>query len=473
MSTVEQLCQEYLSLCAGSKKPSKKEKAALENKIATLLLNDPRTTKLLRSVLYQNRMSDLTQEDLLQDVVSTFILNVLPKLREPDKVFGALIQITKNCTLRLSQSRFDSELNTVSIPIGDLKKREEQDDDELVSMMAMYNNSQTNDVQLPTDEQDLLGLIMHRNATDAIRTILADKKSASATQTHWLPISPSALVDPAKNIDIEAIRNQTAGDISPRPAARYQATIKHEDDDNRRWLDSTVFGQTRLTPKILGELLGMPHMTLYAYQTGRVKIPAHALEHIERWFAVYGVKIVLWQNDMDKLPMAAIVDRWKDMLGLKKNITLAEVLEVTTATVSRWNKEKEINPDQPSPQRPSPSRLFEVELKVNKVLYEQSKMEWIAEQEKQKTPLSHLIRDWMRRSDSESPEALSDFFGSRLLPVDVAVGWSEGTYRKRFAQTEDNLFEMEHFVRTYEEVKQARDVKLRVIGQDGEVKLSM
>lgn len=475
MQTVEQLCKAHLALANESGSHALTQKRHLENEIAKHLLANTEILKLIKTTLYRSKLCSTRAEDLLQETVSTFILNVLPKLKDPAFVFGALIEVAKRCALRLNQSRLDAELVSMISLDGEPNKNKNPNEDYLVSKSTLYNNK-TNAVDwLDANhniDPDRVGLFMHSEAIKAIRKILDNPEKASKPVANWLPVAPNALSNPSLSKNLQAMRTKKADELGGTPEPRYENPIKHQDDENTRWLDVIVFNKTKLTAKVLGELLGIPQSTLSAYQKGRVKIPLHVLKHIERWFFVYGTKTVQWQQDAAKLPMVELVDQWKDKLGITKNVDLAHILEVTPATIARWNSEKELDLSKTNPNRPSPSRLFEVELKVNRVLYEQSKKEWIAQHHERKTLHSSLIRDWMKRVKLQKPEELAQFVGEKRLPTEIAVAWYDNNYRSRYAMNDDQLFAVEHYIQTAEEMQQPNIMKKRVIDADGDVKLT-
>lgn len=476
MQTVEQLCKVYLSLINQRDNSTLAQKRQLENTIASKLLVHPDVLKLINVTLYRNKLSSTRAEDLLQDTVSTFVMNVLPKLRDPDFVFGAMIQIAKRCALRLNQSRLDAELTTMLSLNGEPDKNKGASDDYLVSKSSLYNNN-TNSVdwldQNHNIDPDRVGLFMKSEAIKAIRKILDNPEKASQPLSNWMPITPDALANPSLSKNLQAMRTKKADELGGPPQPRYQNPVKHQDDENTRWLDVVVFNQTKLTAKILGELLGIPASTLSAYHKGRVKIPSHTLKHIERWFFVYGTKIVQWQNEAAKRPMVELVDQWKEQLGVSKNIDLAHLLEVTPATIARWNSEKELDSKKTNPNRPNPSRLFDVELKVSKILYENHKKEWLSDLQERQVLLSYLVRDWMKRIKVQTPEELADFVGEKLLPTETAVAWHENIFHSRYALNDDQLFAVEHFIQTAEEKLHHSATKKRIIAADGDVKSTL
>lgn len=308
------LCRQYVQ-----HRGTEQEKQ-LSDQIARLVLTNPDIRAIAWSALrrYGHLGSDRLEE-LLSELAAVVVIRLLPRMRDPDAIWGALKGCARNLVLDYTRNPYDSELPFTA----------DLDDPKVGAAL----------VPVESDTLRLDTTMMAKKAHAQLAAALA----APPAREDWIPV-PIPPLDgqlPGAPVPLAELSALPAKPTRAPRTAKIASAGQLELREIKTKLQMTI-------PELAAALSSNPN-TLSAYMKGIAPLPDEVLERAR---LVFRAKFdqVKHQNDRWKQiagksgSMAKMIAEWKERAGVRTNRELAQILDVSETTITRWSQDLNIPP---------------------------------------------------------------------------------------------------------------------------------
>jgi DNA-binding transcriptional ArsR family regulator len=338
MATLEDLTGEYLAATTASERDRVKEQ------ISAQLYRETGLRGMIANMLFRVSRSDERLEDTVQEVIAAFVLSVLPSLDNPLAAWGAqsVAPSIRSSRKRIGSARgmYDFERVThssLNAPVGGQHSdgSPRSGDDPEIGAFEW----------IPADDGGADALADKMAATRAKAVILkalVDSKMKGKSPVSWLP---QALSKPTATRRLPTLKEMPALKLerrrrsvaSPDASPAYNRLVEIRD-------------LTGVTVDEYAKHLNVQQYSLVSYLQRKQGVPDLVIRRAEQWFAKKGQDRAARVASITGVPLPQLLERWLEMTGVSSYAILAEIIDVSVPTITRWKKPAD--KDSKSPTRP-------------------------------------------------------------------------------------------------------------------------
>jgi DNA-binding transcriptional ArsR family regulator len=335
MATLEDLTGEYLAATTASERDRVKEQ------ISAQLYRETGLRGMIANMLFRVSRSDERLEDTVQEVIAAFVLSVLPSLDNPLAAWGAVRGTVDTLGKRIGSARgmYDFERVThssLNAPVGGQHSdgSPRSGDDPEIGAFEW----------IPADDGGADALADKMAATRAKAVILkalVDSKMKGKSPVSWLP---QALSKPTATRRLPTLKEMPALKLerrrrsvaSPDASPAYNRLVEIRD-------------LTGVTVDEYAKHLNVQQYSLVSYLQRKVKVPDLVIRALNSGLQRRD-KIAPHELRVSRESPPQLLERWLEMTGVSSYAILAEIIDVSVPTITRWKKPAD--KDSKSPTRP-------------------------------------------------------------------------------------------------------------------------
>lgn len=343
---------------------SEAQRKKLRDQITVFLLRSPAARGMIRSMLMSRGKNQDRFEDAQQDAVSLFVMTVLPKLRNALSVWGAFKGAIKVVGQRINVDFYDHERMS-SVSLDDLR-------DQFDSEHSYAQNLLTRDENSDHEEQSLIEQMAVKRAKEKIYEILLASKMNGKNPLSWLtklnePFHEMAdqgyvKIDQSKPEPAIAARVMKASQLNALPVVRLIAQdtepgmpleaikavgpAKWATPRHNAKIEPTpgyerliqIRDDAGLTNETLAKALNIGIARLRSYVNLKSPVHTEVLTRAEQWYRGEGKRRKELLDELRQKSLHEWIETWKEQTGAPSYAALAEILDISVPTMTRWRK---------------------------------------------------------------------------------------------------------------------------------------
>lgn len=318
MATLEELTGAFHTATSSS------VRERVRDQVSALLYRAPGLRGMIGAMLLRVGRSQERLEDTLQEVIATFVLSVLPSISNPQAAWGALRGTVDTLAKRIGSSRGMYDFERVAHASLNASLSSHGPDDDGTTGLIDWIPA------VDSESWELADKMASTRAKAIILKALVDSKMKGKSPVSWLP---KALSTPSPQRRLPTLSEMPVLKIQRR---RRSVAASEASPAYNRLLE--IRELTGVTVEEYAKHLNVQQFSLVSYLQRKVNVPDLVLRRAEQWYAKKGHERAARVADLNATPLPELLERWLEMTGVSSYAALAEVIDVSIPTITRWKK---------------------------------------------------------------------------------------------------------------------------------------